>query len=1078
MSNEYLITLEHLRKTVTGIVIDGKAVEILGDKLCEGTDPAIIAIQWKALIDRDSDKKIRESLDSNIRIFLLINLYVGFEKLRSIRYSNLRDALISIKTLSGKPLNVIGTRCEILSRSAEALYLQARRDPGSDLCKSMLRLAEEYFNILFIDCRQKDIPAYSSRWYGMRGVCRMMLANWMNRTSQEAYSLYIQAAEDLELSLSLGNAGVSAKTYLMDVLLHLLPLEDNETTLRRIQVVTDSLTNSEKEDRGILFNLGRYYFVKSFTASEALTSLVVAAKTLSDSLSYPAVLSMDDAIVRLVRGQVYVRIAMLHEGEQVAFMSNINKGIDDLKFAFESANDKYGKQVSLQSALQSRAEIFSSMKKYNEAKDDLKYSIGNIHLREADPTLTCQAEVKIITIEIREALDNDNLSLLESLLLKLLEHPYGTIGAFYAGLAAKKIFANKMICENPTLITSAVNLMRRASEDGIGDNNTLRMHLSIQAGLEFMIGKGWDVTYLETAVETYQKALQASTDPPMLQMLSLYGDCCLQLAKKGLEGDNQDNRKIELLEEAAEIFTKCANEFELVANLTDETFKLVVTYSKAGEAWLRLCGFSGSIAEASEAIRCLDASRKLGNDSHELLGLIGDAYYHLFKLTGVNDHLINAANSKAQARACGGSARENFSVSARLSFLQWETTTESSHLADAIRFAGEAHEASTEWPWPPFQIAEIAKNAPSDAFGSALKHIREQYPSLNLLHNLSGDIASQLITIGASLVLKNEEFSKKHLGGRQPVYVMEDPHRLLSESYVFKITDEQNAIRDRDAIVGFAAFLSGKGLRGLRLPEPLAIIPQSTGKVAYVMRRAKGHQLGRVVIRSRREGVEAPVTAFTRSLTFLAAYHGWGGLATERSDSRRSIGTFVDQYLKETMGLDPMQILPSSVRKTLHLLGGWATAVKKDAHPENWVIDDYKNICMIDFESGKKIPVLFEVVQLLEDYPLLEPSTSGLGLRESLTQIYLAELKKHTSENLDLIEKNWKLVYLIFTILRCGFGIAHCSRAVSSLSSSSALRAKNERILHYQQVLSWISSENYEGLGEFSKTVSTKFSKI
>lgn len=1077
MSNEYLKTLEHLRKSVSGILIDGKAVETIGDLASEGSDPEILAKLWKALIDRDTDKRTKNWFDTEIRIYLLISIFVGFEKLRTTRYSNLRDALAMIKTLSGKPLNIAGTRCEILTRSAEALFLTARRDPGSDKYKSMLRLAEEYFNILFDDCKQKDIPKYASHWYGMRGVCRQMLATSMNRMSKEAHALYSQAGEDLERALSLGNAGASAKTYLFDVLFHLLPLEETKPTQRRIQNLIGTLTESEKQDRGILFSLGRYYFVKSFTVPEAKQCLVDAAKFLNSSLSYPPVLSTDDAIIRIVRGQVYVRLSMEVENDTDAFMSYLNKGIDDLKFVIESAPDKYEKQTSLQSALQTRAKLFSRIRKYKEAKDDLMYSIGNTYLREANPALAIQAEVLIIITEIQEALDDDNLSLIELLLVKLLVHPAGTLGAFYAGIAAKKVFTKKPVCENPTLIKSVIDLMRRAFKENKGDNKTQRMYLSIRAGLEFMLGKSWDVNYLETAVATYQQAIQASDDPPMLQMLSLYADCCLQLAKKGLDSDNHDSRRIELLEEAAECFTKCAKESETKDNLVDETFKPVVTYSKAGEAWLRLCGFSGSTIEASEAIRCLEASRELGNDSHELQGLIGDAYYHMFKLTGALHFLTNAANSKAQARACGGVARENFSVSARLSFLQWEATSENCHLVDAIRFAAEAHEASSEWPWPPFQLAEIVKKTPSDFLITALENIRVQYPSLNLLRNLSGDIASQLISIGAILVLKNEEFSKKHLGGRQPVYIMEDPHRLLSESYVFKITNEQNAIRDRDAIIGFADFVNNKGLRGVRLPEPLAIIPQSAGKVAYVMRRAKGQQLGRVVIRSRRENVDTPVTEFSRSLKFLAAYHSWGGVATEGRESRRSIVTFVDEYLNDTLGPDSRQILPSIVRTTLHHLDCWATVVKKDAHPENWVVDDYKNICMIDFESGKKLPVLFEVVQLLEDYPLLDPSTSGLDLRKSLTQIYLSELKKQSSANLDIIEENWKFIYLLFTILRCGFGIPYCSRIVSAVSSSSALRAKKERISHYKQLLSWISSENHEGLGEFANAVLTKFSK-
>jgi len=296
---------------------------------------------------------------------------------------------------------------------------------------------------------------------------------------------------------------------------------------------------------------------------------------------------------------------------------------------------------------------------------------------------------------------------------------------------------------------------------------------------------------------------------------------------------------------------------------------------------------------------------------------------------------------------------------------------------------------------------------------------------------------------------------------------MEDSHRILSESYVFKHTNERSATRDRDVVLAFSAFLKLKGLRGFRLPEPIAIIPQTLENVTYVMRRARGHHLGLAVIRARREGTEPPVKDFWRALSFLANYHAWG--LTIQSPAPIELLHFVSAYLKDKLSLRLR--IPATSIALIKQIGKCQRVLKKDAHPENWLIDDFGNICMIDFESSKSLPILFEVVQLIDDYPLLEATQESMQYRTRLCRTYLDELEALSGTSL-ASSASMSALYAIFAVLRSGFGLQRSQRSSRAITSSAALRARSERSLHYQDLLTWLSTEHEQGgVREFAAAI-------
>jgi tetratricopeptide (TPR) repeat protein len=856
----------------------------------------------------------------------------------------------------------------------------------------------------------------------------------------------------------------------LDALHHLYAVDHSESTLSRMGDVIESMEPNEKEDRGTLFHIGRYHFACSFPAVEKREHLRMAIENLTCSLEFPHVLAADDAIVRIVRGQAYVRLVLTLEDEGAPdSLDFLNGGIADLKFAFESSPSRFAKQTSLPSALQHRAEILARRKNYADARKDLEYA-SNPELVKADPVLASQAALRLMLVDLREALDRNDLAKIELVLPRVLEHlDCSRTGSLFAAIAARRLYQDRTASADPALLIRTIEMLKTVEPQLNQDALSFQMHLSVFARLQFLLAEVWDSTVLEQAVDTYKRAIDISTATSNPELVSQYGNCCLHLAKQLLRDNGDSERIAELLEEAAESLSAAAQAAESAGNVVSDSFQLVVTHSKAGEAYLRLCTFGGSEEAGRRAIESFERAIELGNTSPELLGLLGDAYYRIFQINRDHSLVQQVLKYKRMARDAGGESRENLSLSAKLAIIEWEDSGEKRCLSDAITWIAEAHEMSPSWPWPPFQIAELCDRIGTDAFRAALGTVSATRQHLRLVEIASSN-ERLLIELGCSLVLQNEEFGTKRLGGRQPVYVMEDPHRLLSGSYVFKETDERNATRDRDVIHAFSTFVRQHGIRGIRLPEPLGIFPQEQGRVVYVMRRARGHHLGRAVIAAKREGRESPVKDFQRALTILAAYHAWG--LTVSTAPQAEVLSFTRAYIKSKLAMDP-EVIPTNTVLVLARLASIPQVVKKNAHPENWLIDDSGNICMIDFESGRPLPILFEVAQLLEDYPLLPASREAWELRRELCQNYQDSFREFGGETIsnDMVDE----VYGLFVLLRSGFALQYYLRAPRSVPSSSALRARAEREAHHVEMLRWMAAEHPSaGVRELAKTFITE----
>lgn len=312
----------------------------------------------------------------------------------------------------------------------------------------------------------------------------------------------------------------------------------------------------------------------------------------------------------------------------------------------------------------------------------------------------------------------------------------------------------------------------------------------------------------------------------------------------------------------------------------------------------------------------------------------------------------------------------------------------------------------------------------------------------------------------ADRVLSNTEFTRRHLGGRRGdwdfVYVVEDPHRLLSESFVFKQTSREKVTRDLETVAGLRRFLRDHDAPlHFALPKPMhissAVNPAGEGAVIYMMRKAHGRELGQLVIDWRKGRSPNPQHHFREALHFLAYFHAWGYRGSaQKTATRESLADLFRKWL------------PAAAAKALaaELQEGFPLLLKKDAHPENWLLSNAGEIVMLDFESSSSSPVGLDIAQLLDDYPLLSNDADGWKIRLELLSEYSNLLAKFDIE--------WKpcnselsLWYRALVLTRCAFGLRRLrglARRPSGSFSSSALRAGEWRAAHYRELLRFLGN--------------------
>lgn len=1036
-------------------------------------DAQQVAEAWQRALEADTRHAWANPVARGI---FLAALSRAFEFVRAHAPAALATTLSALTTHNGSPLNVPGTRRELFARAAEALFKEARRKPADTLFNQMLVVSENLFTDVISEYAQRAAPHTQRRWYGMRGVCRLMLsADRKGDGKPVDAQAWIDAADDLEVAFELGNRGPSAATYVLDTLTHWMEYEPGvqDRPATRFANVLAQLNEEELSCRAVQTLVGRYHFARWFREPDRVDFLDTAIAHLDAALHFPTQLAFEDHFVRHVRGQVGVRLALALRDQASARTGQVSqRALEDLLWACETKPAAYGDHPSLPSLLQSRAEWYGRDGEFAAARADLRMVLEDPRLKDAPQELRDQARGRLAQTDLLEGLHTGDIQMLAARVRDIAAAPPidGLNWVIFA-LAAKRVFMSA--AESPANGSLLEQVIACLVNNHPVDPHPLsyrQQHQSHLAGLTMHLVSTYRPDLWPLALDRFDEAVALfgeQTAPK--ELLTLRADLQLQTAKRLLP-QGEDAMAEELLGDAAQAFGTFADGAAL--GEATSTFKVDVAYSKAGEAFHRLAALTNDKQHLQSAIRYFELAQGYGNDTHHLVGLLGDAYYRKYRLTRDAAALDKAIEFKQLARARGGVTRENLSVSGRLHFSRWQLIGDTADLVTSANLIVQAAATDTGWPWPPFQLHEylgkLTDAERSDLFGK-LAHLR---PKDELLELAARDGVEGLARAGSLRVLNNDEFQRKLLGGRSGVYVLIDPHGLLGSSYVFKHTDPANAQRDVQSVAKFGEFLHKAGLSYVLLPETVTLFPDPHGKgVVQVMRRAKGVQMGQLAIRAAKSGAMADTRALKAAVRCLGAYHAWGML--ERPGTI-SLHDFMKNEAKGRLA-EVVRALPATTTQMLRRIGNVPAVRKKDAHPENWLVDEGGRLVMIDFESVKGQPVLYDTALLLDDYPFHSIDGAGWVERMARCHEYIETLRALAPMIPEALHNEAADLYGLCLVFRCGVNVQRLRFPSEEERASSTTRAGRLRRAHAEGLLRFLGDQHASvGVRDFADAITAR----
>jgi tetratricopeptide (TPR) repeat protein len=496
-------------------------------------------------------------------------------------------------------------------------------------------------------------------------------------------------------------------------------------------------------------------------------------------------------------------------------------------------------------------------------------------------------------------------------------------------------------------------------------------------------------------------------------------------------------------------------------------------YSELGEAYLRLYRIRKDRRILKKALDMFLESLNRGNDTVENLGLIGDCYYHLsyFEISEAN--LFKALEFKAKAREAGHESKEHFSVVGRINLSLFEKLGNQDYFITGIKFICEAGLKDKTWPWPVCQLAEVAEQSPDliqqlKSKGQIGKSF--SYPDEGIWRFFLDNQPEELWFEAAKLAANWPEVKEKILGGKSKVYIVEDPHGLISTTYVFKPGDnpkkplpDRGLLRlreEQERTLKMNQYLVQIGAEKFLVPTPIRIFSMDEAKI-YVMRRATGQNLSNLILYGPDRYCEE---AIRNTIEFLALYHAWHPVPQENKEqvveeSRNRLNNL--KQVIEAVGLPIGDKIINVTEPIFEIMKQLPLVEKRDAHPDNWIVTNEGKIVMIDLEKPEPLSqfILSELVQVIEDLPYLPWDREGWQRRKALIKNYLEYynrfLELKSIPQVSISSEQQVAGYLSFTTWRalCGIGFAFGEEHREGISSSTKLRWKDQ-MEHYFNLVS------------------------
>jgi hypothetical protein len=222
------------------------------------------------------------------------------------------------------------------------------------------------------------------------------------------------------------------------------------------------------------------------------------------------------------------------------------------------------------------------------------------------------------------------------------------------------------------------------------------------------------------------------------------------------------------------------------------------------------------------------------------------------------------------------------------------------------------------------------------------------------------------------------------------------------------------------------------------------------------MRRAPGLELGVAVLEKIRRG-EDFLPLVKRAGSFLAWYHAWHGVQRYASSANALIHVAADALRAVTRQFRISKPIADELHRQLRELVDVARPLvaKKDAHAENWIVTPDSQIVMIDLEAkaSTRLPLLYELAQLIEDQGLLSCDDDGWRHREEVIGEYLGEIRRLVRvSKYSIVESS--VEYALFALIRAVANLPAVSRRhISRTSESSVVRAREHRANHYHELI-------------------------
>lgn len=1016
---------------------------------------------WLTLLNSNSD-----DLLAWIVLLLLLD---GCIHPHDSRWREIDAALQQQQTLTGRPMRAIGTSFEIKRRLAGRLFDFARRGKVSDSNRTVLQEAISRFDELMASDRAAAVPKVRLKYLGMRGVAHSLLARGDSQPTRRSEL----ACLDLEESRALGDHSAEHDQYLVEAYLKRLDATGDLSLLDRAQGIVDEARQLHPRARGLLTQYGeivlrRGMLMPKTAAAEERSKLFGAAVEAFDSALQAAPhQSFSNEYIGMKRGTARFRLYLVSRIVGTIDHSLLEAAIIDLDRT-DDRGESMDSGLSLPWALTTRAQLHASDTKFDLAVTDLRRAASLANRLPDSPSteeLRNLVRTRLAAARLNAAAASGNSEEIEGVASEILNGTAPDHRLVGPLAHAGRVLLKHAILDGARVVRIA-DFAESVAHNPAVDDVARAFAAAHSASLLHLIAraKGSD-THLPRAHELFSQALAIGDEAPP-EWWGFAGEVALRLGKKNLAVGNHAEAS-QYLEDARAWFSAgiaSARGFEG----GETSFRFREAYSKLGETCVRLHGLTGIYTYADAAISALRESIALGNDTPQVFGLLADAYYRRGRARESLDDLREARTLKTLARETLSDAtteattwRENLSVSAAISLRIFRLTNELSDLAEAVLTARDAVREDVSWPWPLFQLADFASAARDTKLHLLLE---EQARDVLVRLVVDGD-SDELNRRACRLAIQNPlNFDQKILGGRQKVYVLRDPHRLMSESFVFKPTSELDALREIQAVAEFRDFLIRTGApRTFRLPVPLMIIKgDEPPKVTYVMRRSEGVQLGTYVLRTIGATHTVPLDLVDGTITYLAQYHAWRASDSTHAPSRDSLEKVfrtISRFWNATFGPAITRELVTRLRAItptdLPLLS------KKDAHPENWLVTPRGEIVMLDLEAQASLPLMFEVAQFLEDYPIFDCSIEGWEARHAIVDRYLSVLSRLVPGLLIPPASACKAAYESYALVRAAFGIGHTRPSRSQLSSSSSvLRAVAARRQHYTSLSQYLATHS------------------